>query len=255
MLGLLPYQVTSATTLPLLCDPQPRSKTSSKSHLNSSRRLLGASFAHVSHKWEPRSTAPPHGHGASTSDDGSDSDLEAPLLQNSLNTHRGRYRAAVAVAQGARDSLLHRTVSAGSSGSSGTARPPAAADTAGGSSSDVRDGAGGRLGGSSTAVGTERLVKYGSSEFAKEAPFFSAPPQAAQPSGQVSYGPLPDAELQSSLLTRLIPPQHCAAMTAGNWCARLSLSCGAGGGQGASHDCQISAADAHHSRGCQFRGE
>ncbi|KAL4858875.1 Protein ACTIVITY OF BC1 COMPLEX KINASE 3 [Chlorella vulgaris] len=159
-------------------------KTSSKSPLNSSRRLLGASFAHVSHKWEPRSTVPPHGHGASTSDDGSESDLEAPLLQHSLSTHRGRYRAAVAAAQGTRDSLLHRTVSASSSGSSGTIRPPAAADTAGGSSSDVRDGAGSRLGGLSRAVGTKRLVKYGSSEFADEAPFFSAPPQAAQPSGQ-----------------------------------------------------------------------
>ena len=126
---------------------------------HSSRRLLGASFATLSHKWEPRFSGGPSAAGTPSEDweaaavASGVSDLQALLLPPSLSA------AAASPRPARRSASLQRGGSAGSglsSGSEGAGLGPA-------------------KGSASRSASVDRqLDKWGSQEFADESPFWPA---------------------------------------------------------------------------------
>lgn len=191
----------------------PCRKVASQSPRNSSRRLLGASPAALSHKWEPRSAgAAAAAPAASPSDDGTD--IEAPLLPS--GSRAGSRRAADAGQAGSQSvgsRSVHRAASAGA-----TAAP------------------GGSGGGLTRGDSVDRLTKYGGSDFTDESLFFPASRSRGRESEVRCMG-LP--WLSSSPLWLWHPmhsqrPQSADAKPSPLWRAELKFG-----------HCQVSAADAH----------
>ena len=178
---------------PALPLARPCSKVSATSPLNSSRRLLGASFTHLSHKWEPRS---PGGAGAGaaapSASDGDSVDLEAPLLGSAGEGAGEPAGGLLAAATPSTPSRLRRTstasISSMSSGGGGGGGGAAgrgiswAAPAAGGTGRRSEHGS---LPGLHRSPSVDRLTKYGSAEFADESPFWPAAIGAAA-DGKVS---------------------------------------------------------------------
>lgn len=148
--GMLPIWLCSLPLCVLACR-----RVSARPPLgHSSRRLLGASFATLSHKWEPRFSAapspgapPPEDWEAAATSDASD--LEAPLLSPSLSATAASPRAP------RRGSSLQR---------GGTA----SGRLSGGSEGE------GSVAPSRSASVDRQLDKWGSREFADESPFWPA---------------------------------------------------------------------------------
>lgn len=157
---------------------RPRRRVSARPPLgHSSRRLLGASFATLSHKWEPRFSGAPGGASAggpsaagqlsdgepSTAAAGGWSDLDAPLLTSSFS------------AASPRTPHTHRPSSSGGSGEGSGGEAGGGGGMLGGPSrlSMQSRGSGGNGPSRSASVG-KRLDKWGSPEFADESPFWPA---------------------------------------------------------------------------------
>ncbi len=147
------------------------SNVSANLALNSSRRLLGASYANLTQKWESRSPHAPAAADASAEDtaeeggsSGEGEDLEAPLLPSAGAQQAWRDAAG-------RKAPLRRistvtSISSSSAGGMGTH----------GSVGGSKDMGSAR----SRAPGTEWLSKYGSGDFSDEAPFWSGQATAPQ---------------------------------------------------------------------------
>lgn len=232
------------------------SKLSNRSPLSSSRRLLGASLANFSHKWEPRS-GPPLGPCAPYSDGiiGGTTDLEMPLLPASPSR---RLSAAVAAGEaggvsaaggtGRRAGRMHRSLSAasGSSARSGASCSDLGLSPTGASAGTAATGE--RLG-VSRSSSVDRLTKYGSSEFSDESPFFPAAGAAA--AGKVGRSTVVPAVLNA-------PAQHVACMHGNAACHKAANPQAAclrhAAGVSPPGQRQVSAPDAHHCGSRQLRG-
>jgi hypothetical protein len=189
-------------------------KVSATSPLNSSRRLLGASVTHLSHKWGPRS-AGGAGPAAPSASDGPSADLEAPLLGSAGAGEPSG--GLLAVATPGTPSRLRRssTESASSIPSSGGGgiggggagrgiswAAPAAAGPA-------RRSEHGSLPGLHRSPSVDRLTKYGSAEFADESPFWPAATGTAA-DGKVNLPCTPSSATASCCQQLLEGSKHSA---------------------------------------------